>query len=177
MIIKVDEIPEGGRDLLFDGVEPVLRGSVSASESSADVQVNPYITGRLRVLRDGNMVFLVGFVMVRAGFQCARCLERFDQERRLEINLVFRQVEHGAGSAEVDEEAILFEGPELDPTEALIQEFRLDIPMNPLCREDCPGLCPRCGSLVGSPQCRCDAKESVNPRWAALTELKKKLNP
>ncbi|MEW6348828.1 MAG: YceD family protein [Thermodesulfobacteriota bacterium] len=177
MIIKVDEIPEGGKDLLFDGEQPVLGELRDASEPVEDVQIDPRITGRVRVVRDGELVFLVGSVRGRASLQCARCLERFEEERPLDVDLVFRRVAHVDDSVEPDEEAILFEGPDLDPAEALLQEFLLDLPMNPLCRADCPGLCPQCGSLVGSPECRCDAQESVNPRWAALTELKKKLNP
>jgi uncharacterized protein len=44
--------------------------------------------------------------------------------------------------------------------------------MKPLCREDCRGLCPRCGSDLNVSECGCVVEE-VDPRWRALQLLKK----
>ena len=55
-----DEIPEGGKDLLFTGDEPGLKEALERLTDPADMQINPHIAGRLRVLRDGDLVYLVG---------------------------------------------------------------------------------------------------------------------
>jgi uncharacterized protein len=54
-----------------------------------------------------------------------------------------------------------------------LQELLLEVPMKPLCREDCAGLCPRCGALLGSDHCTCTAESAGDSRWAALARLKK----
>ncbi len=181
MIIRVDEIPEGGKDLLFTGDEPGLKEALQRLTDPADVQIDPHIAGRLRVVRDGDLVYLVGPIAGTVSHQCSRCLEAFTEERQIEVDLVFRRagrtrLTEDPLDAEADEEAVLYEGNEFDPTDALVQEFMLDMPINPLCKEDCPGLCQYCGALKGSDQCCGKSPNEVNPRWAALDELKKKLS-
>jgi uncharacterized protein len=181
MIIQVDEIPEGGRDLLLTGDEPILREALGRLQTDSDVSIDPYVTGRLRVVKDGDLVYLVGPIVGTVSHHCSRCLTLFDEERRVEVDLVFHRADRTrraveADKSEIDEEAIRFGGSEIDPSDALVQEFLLDMPINPICREDCPGLCPNCGALKGSEQCCGQTQEQVNPRWAALGELKKKLS-
>lgn len=50
------------------------------------------------------------------------------------------------------------------------------VPMTVLCREDCRGLCPRCGADRNAGGCTC-APEEGDPRWAALAELARRLGP
>jgi len=58
----------------------------------------------------------------------------------------------------------------LDLTEAMRQYTLLAIPLKPLCREDCAGLCPSCGHNLNRGQCDCPA-QSTDPRWSELTKL------
>ena len=58
----------------------------------------------------------------------------------------------------------------LDLTEALRQYALLAIPMRPLCREDCAGLCPTCGHNLNQGACGCSHRE-IDPRWAKLSKL------
>ena len=58
----------------------------------------------------------------------------------------------------------------LDLTEAIRQYALLAIPMKPLCRRDCAGLCPSCGSNLNQASCNCPA-EPVDPRLSALGKL------
>lgn len=50
------------------------------------------------------------------------------------------------------------------------------LPMSVLCREECAGLCPRCGADLNAGPCDCTDDE-MDPRWAALEELRSKLDP
>ena len=47
----------------------------------------------------------------------------------------------------------------------------LDLPLAPLCRDDCRGLCPTCGADLNQGACDCPV-ETVDPRWAALDVLR-----
>jgi len=53
------------------------------------------------------------------------------------------------------------------------EQFYLALPMKPLCREDCKGLCPRCGEDLNVKGCGC-VIETADPRWEALKTLKQK---
>ncbi|MFN7940329.1 MAG: DUF177 domain-containing protein [Thermoanaerobaculia bacterium] len=107
---------------------------------------------------------------------CDRCLApvRVEVEAPLDLVVVRRGGVELAGERELaSEELGLLEvaGEELD-TEPLIREaVQLGLPDRPLCREDCAGLCPRCGKDRNAGACDC-ADESVDPRWAALAALK-----
>ena len=58
----------------------------------------------------------------------------------------------------------------LDLREAVRQYTLLNMPMKPLCKSDCAGLCPRCGANLNEAYCACP-REEVDPRWAALLQL------
>ena len=64
---------------------------------------------------------------------------------------------------------------ELLATEPLVAEqVQLNLPTHPLCREDCRGLCPRCGANLNDGPCGC-AEPPGDPRWAALAGLRDKM--
>ena len=58
----------------------------------------------------------------------------------------------------------------LDLTEAVRQYALMVIPMKPLCREDCAGLCPGCGSNLNQGPCGCPPVEA-DPRWSVLSKM------
>jgi len=77
--------------------------------------------------------------------------------------------EEDLGWLEIDGEA-------LDTGPLVREQALLEIPTRPLCREDCAGLCPRCGADLNEGACDC-AEEGADPRWgAALEALKKRLS-
>jgi uncharacterized protein len=58
----------------------------------------------------------------------------------------------------------------LDLSEVLRQNLLLAVPMQPLCRPDCAGLCPTCGQDLNEGACECDSA-GIDPRWADLGSL------
>lgn len=110
---------------------------------------------------------------------CARCLQPVVREMTFSIE---RMIESGNAShlpeAEHDEEyeddllPMVNGGVEIDPelTEALV----LELPMYHLCREDCPGLCPKCGKPLADGECGCNLKKEIDPRLAILQKLLEK---
>ena len=63
----------------------------------------------------------------------------------------------------------------LETKPILIEQLQLNIPMKPLCRPDCAGLCPTCGADLNLGPCGCPTGGS-DPRWAGLQLLKDRLN-
>jgi len=68
-----------------------------------------------------------------------------------------------------------YAGKEIDLAPAVREQILLYIPPPPLCREDCLGLCPKCGKDLNDGACSCD-RTVIDPRWAALKgiQLQKK---
>ena len=69
-----------------------------------------------------------------------------------------------------DEEAYLIAGDFADLAPMVHDAILLDLPLAPLCREDCQGLCPYCGIDHNEASCECQAP--VDPRWATLDGLR-----
>ena len=104
--------------------------------------------------------------------ECARCLEPVSGDFAVELErtvaaegtLTEEQLEEN-----VDEYAVIENG-KLDLDEAIREELLLSFPMRFLCREDCPGLCPKCGKPRREGDCGCPTKE-IDPRLAVLKKL------
>ena len=78
------------------------------------------------------------------------------------------------GEREVGEEDLdtsYYRDDQIDLNELLREQFYLALPMKPLCREDCAGLCPQCGTNLNTGDVRVRA-EWEDPRLAPLRELK-----
>jgi uncharacterized protein len=76
--------------------------------------------------------------------------------------------------SEADTEIGYYQGEGVLLEDALREQVLLATPLKMLCREDCQGLCPQCGRNRNTEPCDCEQHPS-DPRWAALNEIKKKL--
>ncbi len=74
------------------------------------------------------------------------------------------------GGTDRDEEAYPLTGDELDLEPLARDAVLLELPLAPLCREDCAGLCPTCGANRNTETCDCSP--ATDPRWAALDALR-----
>lgn len=96
-------------------------------------------------------------------FRCARCLNDFSTEFRLEVQELF-----APGATPEDDEYPIAEG-HIDLEPMVRDTVVLAMPFSPLCREDCLGLCERCGGDRNLGECSCGPE--ADPRWAALERL------
>ena len=178
MKIRIDEIPEDGLDLILKGDENVLAATLDDLDPPRGAQIDPRVKGVVRLVDGGNEVVLSARLQARVHLSCFRCLKEFDKDLELTMDLaVRRSVEDQSGDSLVEsmDNEILIDGSELDLGDLIVQEILLEVPMKPLCRDDCPGLCPRCGAEKGSGQCSCPEEDVVDPRWQALAKLKNRV--
>ncbi len=116
-------------------------------------------------------VLVTGRVHGLARYACARCLEEIVGD--VDLNVCEMYVAPGH-EAPPEEDSYKIEGLEMDLEPMLRDAVALALPLNPLCREDCAGLCARCGKDLNGGPCGCK-EEEMDPRWAALSELRDKL--
>ena len=115
----------------------------------------------LRAISGGVMVD--GTVAYEAELTCHRCLLTWTEEGKRRV----LQLVEPAGA---DEAEYTLEGDELDLEPLVRDEVTLALPIAPLCREDCAGLCPTCGADLNTDACPGHDEESVSP-FAGLRDL------
>ena len=97
---------------------------------------------------------------------CARCLKEIDAKIATDFTELYAFDERGNTEAEL----FVPEGGIIDFLPLVREYLLLDVPMNPLCRPDCKGLCPNCGTNWNESECDCDL-EAIDPRMAKLKDL------
>jgi uncharacterized protein len=99
--------------------------------------------------------------------ECARCLEPVAQTIEARCQELF-SYEQGAGDA--DEDGYALDGDLLDLEPVLRDALVLALPLAPLCRQDCPGLCAECGALLAQAGPEHGHERAIDPRWARLQQ-------
>ena len=102
---------------------------------------------------------------------CARCLAPVNGEfsLNLEKTVAPRDLLGDLDEDKIDDYAIIEDGF-LDMDEQLISQIEMEFPSRFLCREDCKGLCQRCGKNLNDGKCECPEKE-MDPRLAPLQKI------
>lgn len=136
------------------------------------------VHGDLKFTRINQRILVQGKVTIEVPLVCSRCLKTYSCIIPLEIEEEYYptiDINTGArvpppeesGSFMIDEHHIL------DLTEAMRQYKVIALPMKPLCREECAGICPTCGKNLNEGPCDCPSVET-DPRWNELLKLKNK---
>jgi uncharacterized protein len=140
--IEVLRVPEGAPVDLDLRIEAVMEGVL--------------VTGEARVSLEG---------------ECVRCLEPIDDEVDVRFQELFLYDDQGTDGGDPDDDEVsMLEDDLLDLEPLLRDAVVLALPFQPLCEDDCPGLCTECGArLKDDPDHTHEA--AIDPRWAGLTAL------
>ena len=121
------------------------------------------LDGRLESVSDG--VLVTAKVHATIAGECARCLDAVDAAIDVDVQELFVYDPQELRDAGDDETPALV-GDYLDVEPAVRDAVVLALPVAPLCRADCPGLCVECGARLADDPTH--AHESADPRWSAL---------
>ena len=104
--------------------------------------------------------------------ECVRCLDPLTDEVEVSFAELFvapGRADHAAGQDDGDDETLWLQDDLIELEPVVRDAVVLTLPLQPLCEEDCPGLCAQCGArLADDPE---HAHPDVDPRWAALEAL------
>lgn len=122
--------------------------------------------GDLRLTRTAQGIYLEGTLHCSYPVECSRCLEPIDQALAPELAELFVYPPDKA------EDPILTipETGILDLNPLLREMMLLNVPLQPVCRPECRGLCPVCGNNRNEQECS-HPQESIDPRFAPLKSL------
>ncbi|MEQ4302386.1 YceD family protein [Plantactinospora sp. B6F1] len=123
---------------------------------------------RLESVSEG--VLVSGTVTGPIEGECGRCLRRITDSLVVPIQELYAY-EHSTTDETTEEDEVgRMQGDLIDLEPALRDAVVLALPTNPVCREDCPGLCPECG--VHRDELPAEhSHQLVDPRWAGLSQL------
>ena len=116
---------------------------------------------------------IIGTIDISLNSVCSRCLE----ETKIDLNITFSE-EYYDGQAQQDisegdeKDFKYYTGNEIDLQPLLIELLILEIPLNQLCKENCLGLCYKCGQNLNEKDCDCDKRQTD----IRLLELEKLLD-
>lgn len=131
-----------------------------------------------RILRKDHRYQVMGRILATLELECSRCVEPFRFPVDLEVDLTY--VPHPGDAAEASGDEVelndedlttaFYRDEVLDLGHLVREQFYLAIPMQPLCREACRGLCPQCGINLNTETCGCQAAWQ-DPRLSGLRAL------
>jgi uncharacterized protein len=170
MIVDIHDLDAG--EIAFDiKADPCEIGLGGGEERIAGkIELRGFVT------KDGEEIQVEGVISFVADLVCSRCLERF--ERGFETQLRVRFVPGSIGGTAPDEvllqkddlDVASYDGHLIELGPSAREAVLLALPLKPLCRESCRGLCPRCGENLNRHSCDCSPAD-VDPRWSKLDEI------
>ena len=141
----------------------------------ADGEPQGHVSAAFKLTRTPRGVWVSGSVRVAYDAECGRCLVPFASWAHVQVDeeyLPSVDIESGRRISydEEDDGAFLIDAHhETDLAEAIRQNRLTALPIAPVCREDCAGLCVSCGARANEEPCGCEPQ--TDTRWASLKEL------
>jgi uncharacterized protein len=172
MQIEVERLDEWGE---------AFAHTYGKEELSLDDETARLVSGasvKGRATRKGEEVKLRGTLSAEVEVYCDRCAAEIVAPLEIEFDTSFlpAEVEKAAvENVELQKDDLIrsvYEGGAVDLDELAREQILLALPTRTLCREECKGLCLDCGANLNAGECECARKE-IDPRWAALADLKK----
>jgi uncharacterized protein len=146
--------------------------------SNLDAAIQPLsdLNGAVDLIRTNEGILVRAQLHTTVELTCSRCLTQFGYPVRFQIDEEFLPTidiltgAHLPLAEDADEATLIDEHHILDLTEIVRQNLTLSLPMVPVCRNNCQGLCPVCGKNRNTEPCDCKSDE-LDLRFAALKNL------
>lgn len=169
-LVSINDLPPEGKEFEINDqaiwLDPIR-------EFKMDCRIVKPLQGKVFVKAADEGILIRGRLEGQIVVPCNRCAE----DAKVDIDSKFDEYEEipeeGTHKDGEHESYIVYDrhAPMLNLAEVGWEQFMLAQPIQPLCREDCKGLCPKCGANLNLDECACD-KGGGDPRLAALRNLK-----
>lgn len=174
MIINLQPLRLKDEPLEVDALFAESQMTVSGPLLRLDGPVHAHLFVRM----SGDAARVRGNIEGEVTITCCRCAGLFPKKVEKDFSVEYWPDPHVGGSEEIeltyaDLETGFYRNDELDLSAVVSEQIVLDVPMKPVCRDGCRGLCERCGADLNEGDCGCD-RTTVDPRLATLAEWKLK---
>lgn len=164
--VRVNDIPQEGLSVAGD-IQP---DALSLSPGDARFQGAIALTAEITPF--GKDMTVRGVLTGTPVRQCVRCLKDYEAMLRLPFAVAYRRDGRSSRNPadairvdrrEEDDEVYVYAGDWVELAEMLREQIILATPMQPLCKTDCPGLCPVCGIDLNERRCDCPSERGTSP--------------
>lgn len=168
MLVERSQIPPEGLDLEVCE-EPRWEGVEGLWLSLAPIEATFHLE------REANGILASGAFTTTAVVLCSRCSEPISVPIADSFAILYTEASEASRAEEVelsaaDMDVDVMQDDRLDLTRLLRENVLLNLPLQPLCRIECRGLCPHCGINLNETSCRCRVQEG-DPRLLPLQQL------
>lgn len=194
MLVKIEEINEGGLVLDEAVSERTLADALSPQGRDTGFRADRPAAFKASFRKVSGSVLLTGDLSAHVTAPCKRCLREVavDLPVHFTLNLVpepkvsledagldgeaaedpkSQKRDSGGSFALRDADREFFDGRTIDLDPIVREQVLLALPASVVCKDDCKGLCPRCGQDLNEAECGCERKV-VDPRLAVLKSIK-----
>jgi len=175
-IIPAGSLAPGANRFGFDvDIEEMGGGSLEVSENPAFLELLGPVAVDVNIVRDGRRFLIQGEVKFRARLACSLCAVEFERGFTEPIETEFASWQDDpAETRELSEDELRrssLKGDMIDLGTSIHDAVHLAVPMAPVCRDDCKGVCAWCGIDLNTGRCDCAEKAKVAQHpFAALKE-------
>jgi uncharacterized metal-binding protein YceD (DUF177 family) len=169
MRYKIKDIGEEGVEVRVAVTEAWLKAECP------DVEMRPSpegVTLKGRIDETGDEYLLRGTLKGSVVMTCARCLEPANQPIDIPVTVTFAESAGSEDDDAEDEDVLPIEDGVIDVGTEVRDELLMALPMRPLCREDCAGICPSCGVNRNLTPCDCVGRGGGGGKLSALAKVK-----
>ena len=153
--------------------------SVSADDldlETENVRLKSDIAVSCEITKNIPKTDVAGTISVAVEVDCTRCLLAIEKPFAFNFEAAYVPTEELLKESEAELEADdldvdVLDGDELNMREVVREQILLNVPDQIFCKEDCKGLCQKCGANMNLIDCSCKETE-IDPRWEALKKLK-----
>ncbi len=163
-------------DITVEGVQQELKLPVAVNESAVPDIADVFI----RLFRFGKKVLVEGSVKVSVSLACSRCLNEFSYPLDMSFREEYTPAEDIGAEGEQELTAGelgtgFYSNDRIDIPDIVKEQVLLSLPMKPLCKSECKGMCAGCGKDLNKGPCECGAGET-DPRLAPLKKIRELIN-
>jgi len=171
MAMNINDIPPEGLTLELNQKLDLFNTGTVSTDFTAVLSIRSAGSG---------VIHITGRVQADPVFECSRCLKEFPYHIDTELNIDLAPAtvlgtgpDHELARSELDME--FYQGEEIEPLDLVKEQLLIAIPMVPLHRPDCKGLCPVCGTDLNEANCGCQKDRTGEfGAFSALKDLLKK---
>lgn len=162
MKIRLNSLKEG---------KQILNYTLTKSELNlTDKWFNRQIFVTLSVNKGYSEININGKIQTIVELECDRCLSLFHQDIKSSFKIILSQVDLSVVNNDENIIPISSNTNEVDITSPIRDALILSVPMKKLCRQDCKGLCPKCGVNLNIEKCKC-VTDSIDSSWNPLKKI------
>ena len=181
MKIKLDDIPEGGMEVNANSGNAPWLSSLFIETLGPD-KIKDDDGGRvnLQLFKNDRNVTVIGGIILKFHPICDKCLITCQRQQQIPIHQIMAPLHAGKKAdtdMEEDEDFGFYADNEIDLGSIIREQIILSQQMVNKCKDDCSGLCPKCGKNLNNGPCKCKKKESSDSPFAVLKrQVKTKKN-